>query len=38
MGNRVQVLDGAIGQENSVFDIQIHPVLRGTVLDLSHVI
>jgi hypothetical protein len=36
MGNRVQVLDGAIGQENSMLDIQIHAVLRGTIFELLH--
>src|SRR5260370_17863502 len=38
MGNRVQILDGNIGQENSMLDIQIHAVPRGTVLDLSHAV
>src|SRR5580704_11809318 len=38
MGYRVQVLDGTIGQENSMLDIQIHAVLRGTIPDLSHAI
>src|SRR5260370_18587827 len=36
MRNRVQVLDGAIGQENSMLDIQIHAVLRCTISELLH--
>src|SRR5260370_9565485 len=36
MGNRVQVLDGAIGQENSMLDIQIHAVLRGAISEPLH--
>src|ERR1700740_1777087 len=38
MGNRVQVLDIAIGQENSMLNIQTHAVLCGTIPDLSHAI
>src|SRR5260370_3291926 len=34
MRNRLQVLDGAIWQETSILDIQIHAVLRGTLSEL----
>jgi hypothetical protein len=38
MGNRVQVLDGTIGQQNSMLYIQVHAVPCATLSDLSHAV
>jgi len=36
MRNRVDVLDDTVWHENSMLDIQVHAVLRGTIRELSH--
>jgi len=34
MRNGVEALDDTVGEENSMLDIQVHAVLRGTISDL----
>ncbi len=38
MRNRMDILNDTVGEENSMLDIQVHAVLRGTIRQLSHTV